>query len=161
MPQKSNNIKTGIAITLITLTISLVIAVLIIENIVQIPGKSILQNTKAFFTGNWIILILTILVLYGISFWLGKRAVIQIVEKKKDAEVVGTTTGIIIFFLALLIGSTLNLVQQSIRFQEFENQNLIFDFFLNPLISIGIVGILPAFFISLGYGKILKRKIKS
>lgn len=161
MTIKEHHIKTGICYTLIMLTIALIFAIVIFECLIVIPDGGILHNTRSLFSENGISLTATVLIMYSISFWFGRQSVIQIIELNKKAVIVGIRTGMTIFFLSLLIGATINLIEQSFRYQVFTESDFLFDYWLNPVFTIGLFGILPAFLISLGFGKILSKKIKT
>jgi hypothetical protein len=152
---KKNASRLGGKIALVTVSIGLLIAVALL--IMISPGGengSVFDGIKSILLDYPVVSLIGIFSIYFFGWIFGSQAGKKIIIDKRESGSIGIFTGAKILLSTIFLCSLTNFFNEGI-----ENSNFLyglFDYIINPIMSIGIFSIIPIIIIGVFFGRFVK-----
>lgn len=90
------------------------------------------------------------------GYFLGQRAGIEILIRKRNPKLVGVITGLAILWTGTILGSTIGFIQEGIEdFGSYDNPFV--DYYVKPIFWVTFFGLLPVIAVGIWFGGRIKR----
>ncbi len=145
--------KIGIRVAILSVTIGIILAHLILTLIIW--DGTLKSFTWIFNTRYWFNVIMGIFFFYGMGYFFGKKAGIQILLKKRNYILTGIKYGILILITTTFLTSLIGFFQEGIE-NIGTQDNPFYDYIFKPMYWILMFGIIPAIVIGILFGLTIK-----